>query len=194
MRKAIVTLLVSICVASPLAADQLGTGRLNPFRDKKITYKPFRVADVTVEFPEKNWNQLPGAGTVLVTFAQKNGEAAVVIDRTKLLTPLAPEDITDLFQELETELVKERDPSSAGLRSTFLRLGEFLRIVQMDFTRGAPPREEQVRQISIPMGWYLYRVIASARIAEFKKYEEIFLHMMTSLSIRPEPGDDDRPY
>jgi hypothetical protein len=188
MRKTVVTFLVSICLVSPLMAEQLGLGRLNPFRDKKVTYQEFRVADVTVQYPEKDWNQLPGAGTVLVTFAQKNGEAAVVIDRTKLPTPLAPEDITDLFMELETELVKERDPSLQGMRSTFLRLGEFPRIVQMDFTRGAPPREEQVRQISIPMGWYLYRVVASARIAEFEKYEEMFLHMMTTLSIRPSQG------
>ena len=186
MRRAVITLLVAICVVSPLAADQLGLGRLNPFRDKQVKFREFRVADVTVQYPEKDWNQLPGAGTVLVTFAQKNGEAALVIDRTKLPTPLAPEDITDLFKELETELVKERDPSLAGMRSTFLRFGEFPRVVQMDFTRGAPPREEQVRQMSIPMGWYLYRVVASARIAEFAKYEEIFLHMMTSLQIRPQ--------
>ena len=85
MRKAVISFLVSICVVSPLMAEQLGLGRLNPFRDKKVTYREFRVADVTVQYPEKDWNQLPGAGTVLVTFAQKNGEAAVVIDRTKRL-------------------------------------------------------------------------------------------------------------
>lgn len=180
MRKVLLALVVGTLMVSPLGADQF---RL-PFKKRTVTFRPFAAGDVSLEYPARDWNPLSGAGSVLVTFAEKNGEASLVIDRTKLGQPLGTGDITDLFKDIETELVREREADAKDVMAGLSSLGEFPQVVRIEFRRPGPTGAQRVRQHSIPMGWYLYRVVASAGSEAFAEYEPIFDHMVATLKIK----------
>src|SRR4051794_34040328 len=60
----------------------------------------------SVEFP-KDWKWLivAGSGEALVTFIQPKSEAAVVVERFRLRQKLAQNDITDLFVQIEIDVL-----------------------------------------------------------------------------------------
>ncbi len=188
MRKVLAALVVGILLVSPLTASQFRI----PFKKRTVTYKPFFAGDVSLQYPSRDWNPLSGAGSVLVTFAEKNGEAFVVIDRTKLGQRLQPSDITDVFKDIETDLVREREPEAKDLMAGLSSLGAFPQVVRIEYRRPGRTGAQRVRQHSIPVGWYLYRIVASAGSELFVEHEAVFDHMVATLRIETETEGDRR--
>lgn len=188
MRKVLFALMVGTLLVSPLVAEQFRI----PFKKRTVTYKLFAAGDLSLEYPSRDWNPLSGAGSVLVTFAEKNGEASLVIDRTKLGQPLQAGDITDLFKDIETDLVRERETGAKDVMAGLSSLGAFPQVVRIEYRRPGPTGAQRVRQHSIPVGWYLYRVVASAGNEAFAEHEPLFDHMVTTLKIKAAAEGDHR--
>ena len=135
----------------------------------------------TVEYPKKDWLVLPGGGASLVTLAQKKGEAAVVLERSRLNQALEPSEITDLFAQLEADHVKETQPRSADVRSRVIDAGP-RRLAAVQYNRQGQGGPETVRQYSIPVGRTLYRLICISTAARLAKYEALFAHIAASFA------------
>jgi hypothetical protein len=174
-------MLLVLAVSTALADSQL-------FRRGGPTFKTFTSGELSIDYPERDWQQLPGAGTVLVTFATRRADAAVVIERAKLGQPLTAADITDIFANIEADLVKERYPEAANVSAALASHGTLGTIVRVEFTRPSAAGLERVRQFSAPAGWHIYRIVCSARAAEFPKNEAIFDRVIASAKIVPAPG------
>ena len=169
-------------------ALSVGVADAQLFRRGAQTFKTFKSAELTIEYPDRDWQQLPGAGTVLVTFATKRGDAAVVIERAKLGQPLNAGDLTDVFADIESDLVKERYPDATDVKATLAAHGTLGQVVRVEFTRPAAGGAERVRQFSAPGGWFIYRIVCSARTAEFPKHEATFDRVIASARIAVSPS------
>lgn len=152
-------------------------------RNPRLQVRPLTAPDgrFSVEYPRSNWIVLPGGGNVVLSLAQRNGEALVQIRRATLKTTLAPEEITDLFAQIEVESLREQDPGAAGFESRLLDAGG-RRLIIIQFSQPGLTGPTQVRQYSIPRGQELYRLICSAAAAVFPKYSAVFSHIAASFT------------
>ncbi|OFW03946.1 MAG: hypothetical protein A3H96_16005 [Acidobacteria bacterium RIFCSPLOWO2_02_FULL_67_36] len=150
----------------------LGSGRGVEYQRFEAPGKGF-----SLEYPKKEWQVVSGAGSIVVVFAQSKSEASVAIDHTLLKTALAPEEITQLFADLEVEHVKQRDSGVQGIRTALQTDTDGRRIIVIDYTRVGLKGQEQVRQYSLPFGADLFRLICNAQAASFAKHEPVFEHM-----------------
>ncbi len=176
MRKRPRLLLAFILMASSaaaLSAAQFGFLK----RDSKVEYTTFKDPgqQFTLDYP-KDWQAIGGAGDVVVSLAHKKNEAAIVVERFKMNTPLAPQDVTDLFAQIETDVLKERQPKATDVASKVVdQSGQ--RLIVLDYARVGVAGAERVRQYSFPAGQALYRLTCSAPTAQFVKYEPVFAHV-----------------
>lgn len=174
-RRALIGSIIACAIAAgPAAAAQFGRFLK---RDSKVEYMPFKDAanQFALEYP-KDWQVIGGAGDVLVTFAQKKSEAALVVERFKMNTPLAPEDVTELFTQIEADVLKERQPKATEIVAKVIDNNGH-RLIIIDYARPGLAGPEKVRQCSFPMGAALYRLTFSAPTAQFAKYDPIFAHI-----------------
>jgi hypothetical protein len=145
-------------------------------------YQPYQNAihKLTIDYPKKDWQIVSGAGTVVVTFAQKRSEAAVLIEDEALEQPLEAKDITTLFAKLEMERIMGQTPGSANFKSAIS--GDKDRpLVVVDFTKpSATSGVDRARQYLIVLGQRVYRITCSAQPPLFDKYAPIFEHMVAS--------------
>jgi len=137
---------------------------------------------IRFEFPKKDWQVVPGGSAAIVSLLQRKGEAAVVVERTRLNQPLAPDDITDLFGQLEGETVRDQQPAAADIRSSVYETGG-RRFVIVTYGRGGVLGPERVRQYSFPVGGDLYRLTCSAPAAQFARYEPVFAHVAATFTV-----------
>jgi hypothetical protein len=137
---------------------------------------------VTLEYPKRDWLLLPSGGSMLVNLAEKNGNALVQLERTALKQALAPEEITDLFAELEAQTVHDRYPEATSFVSRLADVGR-RRIVMLQYDRPGTRGAERVRQYSLPVGLSLYRLVCAAPAAQFARFEQVFAHIAASLTI-----------
>jgi len=135
----------------------------------------------SIEFP-KDWKWLivAGSGEALVTFIQPKSEAAVVVERIRLKQKLAQNDITDLFVQIEIDVLKENQPKAANFEGKVVSQNG-RRAVVVDYTRPGLGENERVRQYSYPIGDSLYRATCMALNSAFKKYESTFANIAESL-------------
>lgn len=133
----------------------------------------------TLEYPTRDWQVLPGGGSVVLTLAQKNNEATVVIDYMRMGVELRPDEIAELFANLEAQHVAERQPDAKDVKAVLTGTPTG-RIVVLNYLRPGLRGTERVVQYSIPIAQDLYRVICSAPIVQFKTYEPIFTHIAYS--------------
>ena len=141
----------------------------------------------TLEYP-KDWQVIAGAGDTIVTFAQKKNEAAIVVERFRLNIPLAPENVTALFAQIESDFLKERQPKATEVNARLVeRNGP--RMIVIDYARPGFARPERARQYSLPRGQMLFRLMCSAVTAQFTKYEPMFAHAAETFKV-PEPARD----
>jgi hypothetical protein len=135
----------------------------------------------SVEFPKEwKWLIVAGSGEALVTFIQPKSEAAVVVERFRLKQKLAPNDITDLFVQIEIDVLKENQPKASNFDGKVIsQTGH--RTAVIDYTRPGLGENERVRQYSYPIGDSLYRATCMALNSAFKKYETTFQNMAESL-------------
>jgi hypothetical protein len=145
--------------------------------NSKVEYVAFRdpSQQFVLEYP-KDWQVIGGAGDVVVSLAQKKNEAAVVVERFKMNTALAPQDVTDLFAQIETDVLKERQPKATEIASKVVDQNGH-RLIVLDYSRVGVAGPERVRQYSFPIGQALYRLTCSAPTAQFAKYDPVFAHV-----------------
>jgi len=178
LASALVGLLVGVFTAAPLAA-QPAKGPADPWygRAAKLQFQPVKSADgFQVEWPKKDWMLMPAAGSLSLVVVSKKGDALVVVERTALNQPLEPADITDLFAQLESDAIKERQPSAAELQSKVIDSGE-QRLVAVQYSRPGMTGPERVRQYSLPVGKQLFRLTCVSAAGRFAAYEPVFAHM-----------------
>jgi hypothetical protein len=135
----------------------------------------------SLEFP-KDWQVNAGVGDVLVTFAQKKNEAALVVERFHLNLAPTAEKIDELFAQIEEDTLKERQPQASAV-SHKIADANGRRFIVIDYTRPGLTRPlERARQYSLPIGQDMYRLICSAVPAQFAKYDPLFAHVNESFA------------
>ena len=134
-----------------------------------------------IEFPKKDWVVAPSGGAAVLALVQSKGEASVIVERVILKAELGPDDITDLFAQLETEAIQQRAAKAADFKSKVLDVAGG-RLVAVQFVMTGSKGPERVRQYSIPAGKDLYRVTCAAPIAQWAVYDPIFAHMAATFA------------
>ncbi len=152
---------------------------------RKLQMRPLHDTDgrVRLDYPNKDWLVAPGGSDAIVTLTEKRAEAAVFLEVVRLTPPLAPDEITDLFAQIEVETIQERDARATNFTARVLDVSG-RRVVVVEYSRQGLLGLERVRQYSYPVGGELYRLICSAPIAKQPKYAPIFAHMAASLTIQ----------
>jgi hypothetical protein len=136
---------------------------------------------IRFEFPKKDWQLVAGGTVSIVSVTQKSGQAAVVVEHTKLNTALAPDDITDLFAQLEAEQIKQQQPDASDVQSKLVSVDN-RRFVIVGYTRRGVTGAERVRVYSVPVGSDLYRLTCSAAAPQFARYEQVFAHVAATFA------------
>jgi hypothetical protein len=184
--RAVALLLLAVAAAAAPALSAQGAAvKADPWlaRSTRLQFQPQRAADapVQIDLPKKDWSVLPSSGSVLLILASKKGDAVVLVERSSLAQPLEPADITDLFAQIETDGIKERQPKAADFQSKVLDAGD-RRLVAVQYGRPGVLGSERVRQYSVPVGKSLYRVTCISSAAQFAAYDPVFSHIAASFS------------
>jgi hypothetical protein len=153
-------------------------------RNKGTTYQAYRDpgSKFVIEYPVKDWKVNPAKGSNVVSFTQKDNEAAVVVDHTKLKLALAKEEIDDVVMKLEVDALKEKDPTARDVNASVAKGPAGPRIV-IRYTRNGIAGREQVEQQSIAAGDDLYRVSCSSLVKEQERYQPILSYIASSFSL-----------
>jgi hypothetical protein len=170
--------------ATPPAAGEYG-------RAPKLEVQQFDNRQIRFEYPKKDWEivprpataVIPGATAPIVSVVQRKREAAVVVEQTKLHQPLALDDITDLFSQLEADSIRERQPQATDVRAKLVDVGGGRRLVILTYGRQGVGGPERVRQYSIPAGADLFRLTCVATVGQFGRYEAVFAHVAASFAV-----------
>ena len=167
-------------VAVPAAACLLLAGQALAQRPNYLLFTdPGRR--FSVEFPKEwTWLMVSGSGEPLVTFIHPRKEAAVVVERFRMRQPLTRDEVTDLFAQIEAEVLKENQPQAMDVVSKIVNEQGKKRIV-IDYVRPGIDTKERVRQYSIPVGQDLYRITCMTIGGQFGKYEPTFAVVVESL-------------
>lgn len=183
---------LAILVTTALAATPAsGQGVL--FWRSKADFKAFKdpAGKFVLEYPN-DWQLVDGVGDVIVTFRQKKGEAALVLERFHLNLAVGKDDIDANLVRVETDVLRERQPTASGVVSKIVDRND-TRLILIDYKRTGLTQAEQVRQYSFPIGQEIYRLICSAATGLFTKYEPGFAHMADSFKASPSaPAKNDR--
>ena len=171
---------VATLVAEATASAQLGIFK----RNKGTTYQTFRdpAGRFVIEYPTKDWRVNQAKGSIVASFTQKNGEAAVAVEYSKLKLALTRDEIDDVVLKLEVDALKEKDPSVRDVNANIGQGPSGPRIV-IRYTRNGTGGREHVEQYSVPVGDELYRVSCSARITAQARYQPILTYIAGSFSL-----------
>ena len=170
--------------AVPPAAGEYG-------RAPRLEVQQFDNRQIRFEYPKKDWEivprpttaVIPGATAPIVSVVQRKREAAVVVEQTRLHQPLALDDITDLFSQLETDSIRERQPQATDVKAKLVDVGGGRRLVILTYGRQGVGGPERVRQYSIPAGADLFRLTCVAAAGQFARYEAVFAHVAASFAV-----------
>jgi hypothetical protein len=170
--------------ATPPAAGEYG-------RAPKLEIQQFDNRQIRFEYPKKDWEivprpttaVIPGATAPIVSVVQRKREAAVVIEQTKLHQPLALDDITDLFSQLEADSIRERQPQATDVHAKLVDVGGGRRLVILTYGRQGVGGPERVRQYSIAVGADLFRLTCVATVGQFGRYEAVFAHVAATFAV-----------
>src|SRR5262249_61187611 len=107
--------------------------------------------------------------------SQKDGEAAAVVDYTKLKLALSKDEIDDIVMKLEVDALKEKDPTVRDVNASIAKGPGGPRIV-IRYTRNGNAGRERGEQQSTPAGDDLYRVSCSSLVKEQARYQPILTY------------------
>jgi hypothetical protein len=142
------------------------------------------LAGFTVDYPKKDWQPLiVGAGSSLVVFVYKKGEATVAIERAKV-QPLAQNEITEQTAKLEIEDWLGRRPLSSALGHQLLDIAG-ARFIMSDMLQPGPEGSERVRMYTLPRGADRFRVICTTTQSSFDRYLDTCHRIALSLTPTP---------
>lgn len=136
-----------------------------------------------LEFPRSwNWQIVAGAVEPIVTLIGPGGTAYVIIEHIHLNVPLAAEQVTDAFAEVEADVLKDNQPRATDLDAKMMTQSG-RRFVMLRYRRpGLIGDSERVIQYSYPLGRDLFRITCAAVSAQFAKNEPIFAAVAESFS------------
>ena len=192
LAKAAVGALVLTMAGATVSAQEVTGPAPGEFgRAPKLEVQQFDNRQIRFEYPKKDWEivprastaVIPGATTPIVSVVQRKREAAVVVEQTKLHQPLALDDITDLFSQLEADSVRERQPQATDVRAKLVDVGGGRRLVILTYGRQGVGGPERVRQYSIAVGADLFRLTCVATVGQFGRYEAVFAHVAASFTV-----------
>lgn len=180
---AIAAAALMVALSAPFASVTLDA-QAKPAAGVRKGYQPFRGYPdrFTFEYPAKDWEQIAGGTSSVMTLAQKKREAAVVIEYQPLRLELAPNEIDEEFAKLELEPVTQRQP---GATNTGLKLVEMgaNKVIVIEYSRKGLTGPETVRQYSLALGKHLYRIVCSAPAASFGKHEPVFAAIVETFKL-----------
>jgi hypothetical protein len=185
-------LLGAVAPPAAFAAEQAKPAAAAPApwvaRMPRGTTQPFKDPNgrFGFEVPRKDWLVVPGGGPIFVAIISKKGDAALFVERALLKQPLAPEDITELFAELEIELVKERVPNATDFQTQVIEV-DGRKLVAVQYLRQGVTGPERVRQYSIPAGQHLFRLSCVASVGSFAAADRVFAHAAATFTMSPAP-------
>jgi hypothetical protein len=159
-------------------------------RNPKVQFTQLRVAggQAVLEYPRRDWDAAAPLGTTIAVVVEKDGHGWITLERTRMQTALAPEEVTDLFAQLEADRVKEAEPQAVA-SATRLFAVNGRRFTGVQFTHRGAKGPEVVRLYSFPVGNVLYRLTVGAESAQFAKFEPIFAHVASTFtSAAPSPS------
>jgi hypothetical protein len=173
------------CASAASASAQFGIFK----RNKDVTYQAYRDPGgrFVIEYPAKDWKVNPAKGSTVASLAQKNGEAAVVVDHTKLKLALSKDEIDDVVMKLEVDALKEKDSTVKDVNANIAKGPSGPRIV-IRYTRNGAAGREQVEQHTIADGDDLYRVSCSSLVKEEARYQPILAYIAGSFSLLRKPS------
>jgi len=180
---------------APVAAQEFGPPAPAEYgKAPKLDVQPFASPTIPVrfEYPRKDWEVVlpksvppaePGASRPIVSIVQRRREAAIVVEQEKLHRPLAEDDLTELFGQLEGDAIHERQPLAKEILPKVVQAGS-RRLVIVTYSRQvAYAGTQRVRQYSMLAGGAaLFRLTCSAPTAQFSRYEPVFAHVAASFS------------
>ncbi len=133
----------------------------------------------SLEYPKRDWQPLSGLGPMLLTLAQRNGEAVVAVEHVRLHVSLAPDEISELLAQLEADVVRDRNSKAVDLTAAILNQ-DGRRLVVIGFQHRGVTGTERVQQYSFLVGQDMFRLICVASVERFAKYEAIFVELARS--------------
>jgi hypothetical protein len=172
-----------VALAAPFASVTLDA-QAKPAASVRKGYQPFRGYPdrFTFEYPTKDWEQIAGGTSSVLTLTQKKREAAVVIEYQPLRLELAPNEIDEEFAKLELEPVTQRQPGAANTGLRLVEMGAN-KVIIIEYSRKGLAGPETVRQYSLALGKHLYRIVCSAPTASFGKHEPVFTAIVESFKL-----------
>jgi hypothetical protein len=152
-------------------------------RNPKVQFTQLRVAggQAVLEYPRRDWDVAAPLGTTIAALVEKDGRAWITLERSRMQTALTPEDVTDLFAQLEADRIKDGDPQAVA-SATRLFAVNGRRFTGVQFTHRGAKGAEVVRLYSFPVGNVLYRLTVGAESAQFAKFEPIFAHVASTFT------------
>src|SRR5689334_5159956 len=96
---------IAVVIAAAPASPQVRARPVPP----GFVRLPDSAGRFTVDVPTRDWQTVSGLGMSLLTIIQKSGEALVAIEQTPLPVALGPDEMSDLFVELETDATRARN-------------------------------------------------------------------------------------
>lgn len=134
---------------------------------------------ISIDYPREDWRIVPGGSTTVASFTQNDGEATVVLEQTTLNQALGPNEVTEVFGEIEVETIKQRDPQASNFNTRLMDEGG-RRVVGIQYERSGPQGAEVVRQYSFPVAKTLYRLTCVMKPNNRAEHEPICSHMAAS--------------
>jgi hypothetical protein len=179
-----VAVAVTAVAGAAWAQAQAQTTGLWLARNPKVQFTQLRVAggQATLEYPRRDWDAAAPLGTTVAIAVEKDGRAWITLERTQMQTALAPEEVTDLFAQLESDRIKAADPEAAA-SATRLFAVNGRRFTGVQFTHRGAKGPEVVRLYSFPVGNELYRLTVGAEAGQFTKFEPIFAHVASTFTV-----------
>jgi hypothetical protein len=181
-----VTVIALATLAWIALAERPARGQFGIFRrgDKAVAYQTYKDPSgrFTIEYPAKDWKIVPASGSALALFTQKDGDASVLIDYTRLPVALEPAEIGELFKDLEVQFLRERQPDAKDVNAVLDNANGGARVV-LKFSRTGVHGVEEVLQYSIPRGSDLYRVVGTTRADRAEKNREILFYVANSFAV-----------
>jgi hypothetical protein len=143
----------------------------------KVSAWSLSKPQVTFEYPAKDWVDSGSGVTTLATFAQRKGEASMLLEYDVTEFPTLA--VNDVFLSLEEDRVAKLR-AVAGVTGRILQVGD-RGIAILEYTEQGEQRTDRVRIYVMPVGREVFRLICRAAAPLFPKYQEVFSHAAASL-------------
>ena len=179
VKHAAILALASFCLQPYASPDEQILRKLGLKSDPKFIELKGPGGMFSLEYPEKDWQVVPGGGSVVLTLAQKGNQAFIVIDHSRSDITLSPDEVGAVFLDSERARVANRQ-SGSNVTAATMTTTPAGPVAMLHYTRPGLKAQESVVQYSVPFGQDLFRLICSAQTAQFAKFEPVFVHVAGS--------------